>query len=57
MITKKLKSITFEYNEISREFNVVTDYEAFTLSKIQAFALLRFIVRIAQRNWLRRKKD
>jgi len=55
-ITKELKSFTFEYDE---ERKVFTISEAdgmlgcIELNKVYAFAFMRFVIRMAQKNWLR----
>ncbi len=59
-ITKQLKNATFEYNEESKVFTLY-DHDGFNgtieLNKIYAFAFMRFVVRMAQRNWLRSTKS
>jgi hypothetical protein len=56
-ITKQLKYASFEYNEESKEFSVQDgDGNQVVLNKIYAFALMRFVIRMAQRNWLRSNK-
>lgn len=57
VISKQLKNATFEYNEDSKEFTI-EDAEGnyVVLNKIYAFALMRFVIRMAQRNWLRSNK-
>tara|TARA_Y100001936_G_C15829846_1_gene536198 strand:+ start:457 stop:732 length:276 start_codon:yes stop_codon:yes gene_type:complete len=60
-ITKELKHATFEYDEEAKEFNILTKpfgesttgRNSITLNKVYAFAFMRFVVRMAQRNWLR----
>lgn len=56
-ITKQLKHAEFEYNEETKQFRV-QDREGneVVLNKIYAFALMRFVIRMAQRNWLRSNK-
>jgi hypothetical protein len=51
-ITKELKNGIFEYNEESKCF-LITDSNNNTieLNKIYGFALMRFIIRIAQKNF------
>ena len=59
-IKKKLKNIEFHYNEELKKFEILREGEIsknIDLNKIEAFALMRFIVRISQRNWMRSKKD
>lgn len=59
-ITKQLKSATFEYDEEKKVFTLY-DHDGFNgtieLNKIYAFAFMRFVVRMAQRNWLRSSKS
>lgn len=59
-ITKQLKNATFEYDEESKTFTLY-DHDGFNgtieLNKIYAFAFMRFVVRMAQRNWLRSTKN
>lgn len=55
-ITKELKNITFEYDESTKTFTLTNPkYEFIELNKVYAFAFMRFVVRMAQRNWLRGK--
>ena len=57
-ITKNLKYCTFEYDEETKSFLIIDteDGGVVELNKIYAFAFMRFVVRMAQRNWLRGKK-
>jgi hypothetical protein len=55
-IKKDLKYATFEYDESSKSFTIINDNgDSVTLNKVYAFAFMRFVVRMAQRNWLRGK--
>jgi hypothetical protein len=55
-IKKDLKYATFEYDESSKAFKITNDDgNSITLNKVYAFAFMRFVVRMAQRNWLRNK--
>ena len=63
-VTKKLKFATFEYDGDNKTFiikgNLLPDTEPFTfftLNKIYAFALQRFIIRIAQKEFGHGRKD
>lgn len=57
IIKKELKNATFEYDEDSKVFKVFDNAGAvISLNKVYAFAFMRFVVRMAQRNWLRSKK-
>tara|TARA_B110000305_G_scaffold239011_1_gene305770 strand:+ start:289 stop:543 length:255 start_codon:yes stop_codon:yes gene_type:complete len=59
-ITKELKNATFEYDEEKKTFTIM-EADGFNgcieLNKVYAFAFMRFVVRISQRNWLRDKKS
>jgi hypothetical protein len=58
-IKKELKNITFEYDEESKVFTISGEdelYNTVELNKVYAFAFMRFVVRMAQRNWLRPQK-
>jgi len=59
-IRKELKNITFEYDEEKKIFTIM-EADGFNgyiqLNKVYAFAFMRFVVRVAQRNWLRTKKS
>ena len=57
-ITKKLKYAEFEYDEETKQFLIVDpeNGNAVELNKVYAFAFMRFVVRMAQRNWLRQIK-
>ena len=57
VISKQLKNATFEYNEDSKQFTIEdAEGNCVVLNKIYAFALMRFVIRMAQRNWLRSNK-
>ena len=67
-IKKQLKNATFVYDEDSKEFTIQTTPNgksksgyapggsSIALNKIYAFAFMRFVIRISQRNWLKGKK-
>ena len=56
-ITKQLKHAEFEYDEETKQFRVQDgEGNEVVLNKIYAFALMRFVIRMAQRNWLRSNK-
>jgi hypothetical protein len=67
-ITKKLKYATFVYDEELKEFTIKTTPHgesesgyavggnSIKLNKIYSFAFMRFVIRMAQRNWLRSNK-
>jgi hypothetical protein len=58
-INKQLKNVSFEYDENKKSFTIM-EADGFNgyieLNKVEAFAFMRFVVRMAQRNWLRNKK-
>ena len=55
-INKDLKYATFEYDESRKDFKIINDNgDSVTLNKVYAFAFMRFVIRMAQRNWLRGK--
>ena len=58
-IIKKLKNAEFEYDEETKKFLIIDaeDGSSVELNKVYAFAFMRFVVRMAQRNWLRNKKS
>ena len=60
IIEKNLKYASFTWNDELKELRVYGADEKgasyVVLNKVYAFALVRFIVRLAQRNWFRRKK-
>lgn len=58
-IKKKLKNAEFEYDEETKKFLIIDseDGGVVELNKVYAFAFMRFVVRMAQRNWLRNKKS
>ena len=56
-IKKELKNATFIYDEEKKYFIIGgKGGEFIKLDKIYAFAFMRFVVRMAQRNWLRPNK-
>ncbi len=58
-IKKELKNATFEYDEETKSFTIIGADELYStveLNKVYAFAFMRFVIRMAQRNWLRNKK-
>ena len=57
-ISKDLKNASFEYNEETKSFSIKDKSgNEIELNKVYAFAFMRFVVRMAQRNWLRNKKS
>ena len=58
LISKKLKNAEFEYDEETKKFFIIDpeNGNAVELNKVYAFAFMRFVVRMAQRNWLRQPK-
>lgn len=57
-IKKKLKNVEFEYDDETKKFALLNSErgETIELNKVHAFAFMRFVVRMAQRNWFRQKK-
>ena len=56
-ITKELKYATFEWDEDTKSFMITEeDGNRVILNKVYAFAFMRFVIRMAQRNWLRKQK-
>ena len=59
-IRKKLKNAEFEYDEETKTFTIMEEdgfHGHIQLNKVYAFAFVRFVVRMAQRNWFRDKKS
>ena len=56
-IDKNLKFADFSYDEESKTFTISDkNGNGVELNKVYSFAFMRFVIRIAQRNWLRTKK-
>jgi hypothetical protein len=56
--TKKLKYAEFEWDEESKSFMITEeDGNRVILNKVYAFAFMRFVIRMAQRNWYRKVKE
>jgi len=56
-ITKQLKYANFSYDEEYKTFTITEeDGNRVILNKVYSFAFMRFVVRMAQRNWLRQTK-
>ena len=56
-INKSLKFADFSYDEESKTFTIADkNGNVVELNKVYSFAFMRFVIRIAQRNWLRTKK-
>ena len=58
-INKKLKNAEFEYDEETKVFTIMEQdgfHGHIQLNKVYAFAFMRFVVRMAQRNWLKNPK-
>ena len=58
-IKKSLKYADFEYDEKDKSFTIIDtqDGGVVELNKVYAFAFMRFVIRMAQRNWLRQIKN
>tara|TARA_Y100000361_G_C11110970_1_gene317536 strand:- start:191 stop:460 length:270 start_codon:yes stop_codon:yes gene_type:complete len=54
-IKKELKYAEFEYDEESKKFLIIDteNGSVVELNKVYAFAFMRFVIRMAQRNWMR----
>lgn len=56
-IKKELKNVAFEYSEETKTFSINDlNGNKISLNKVYSFAFMRFVVRIAQRNWFRKQK-
>ncbi len=55
VINKDLKNVSFSYDEVSKLFSIKKSDGEIELNKVESFAFLRFLIRISQRNWLRKK--
>ena len=53
-IKKELKYGSFEWNEETKKFKITQGDQSVELNKIYAFAFVRFLIRLAQRNWFRK---
>ena len=57
-ITKELKYASFEWDDDSKSFMITEeDGNRVTLNKVYAFAFMRFVIRMSQRNWYRKTGD
>jgi hypothetical protein len=58
-IKKSLKYADFEYDEETKKFLIIDseDGGVVELNKVYAFAFMRFVIRMSQRNWYRKMKD
>ena len=56
-ITKTLKYATFEWDDEYKTFTITEeDGNRVILNKVYSFAFMRFVIRMAQRNWYRKIK-
>jgi len=56
-INKKLKFGEFSYDEDSKIFTIIDrEGNRAELNKVYSFAFMRFVIRMAQRNWLKQLK-
>ena len=56
-ITKNLKYADFEWDDESKTFTITEeDGNRVILNKVYAFAFMRFVIRMAQRNWWKQIK-
>ena len=55
-ITKELKYATFEWDDEEKTFTLWSEghTEGIKLNKVYAFAFMRFVIRMAQRNWFKK---
>ena len=55
-ITKNLKYATFEWDDEEKAFTLWSEgyTEGLKLNKVYAFAFMRFMIRMAQRNWFKK---
>ena len=54
-INKNLKFANFSYDEESKTFAISDkDGHGVELNKVYSFAFMRFVIRMAQRNWLKK---
>jgi hypothetical protein len=53
-IKRELKHGSFEWNDETKMFKITNGEDSLELGKVYAFAFLRFVFRIAQRNWFRK---
>ena len=53
-IKRKLKHGSFEWDDEAKMFKITNGEYSVELGKVYAFAFLRFVFRIAQRNWFRK---
>ena len=54
-ITKNLKYVTFEWDDEDKTFTITEDDGSrVILNKVYSFAFMRFVIRMAQRNWYRK---
>tara|TARA_Y100000034_G_scaffold74414_1_gene89525 strand:+ start:166 stop:489 length:324 start_codon:yes stop_codon:yes gene_type:complete len=53
-IKRELKHGSFEWDDETKMFKITNGEYSIELGKVYAFAFLRFVFRIAQRNWFRK---
>ena len=55
-ISKELKYAKFEWDDEEKTFTLWSDEkeDGLKLNKVYAFAFMRFVIRMAQRNWLKK---
>ena len=56
MIYKKLKTVTFIYDESIKTLGIDTEFGIVSLDRIRMFSLARFILRVAQKPVKKLKK-
>ena len=53
-IKKQLKYGSFEWDDETKAFKITQGEQTIKLSKVYTFAFVRFVLRMAQRNWFRK---
>ena len=57
-ITKNLKYASFEWDDEEKTFSITEeDGNRVILNKVYSFAFMRFVIRMAQRNWYRKTEN
>lgn len=54
-ISKELKYGHFSWDDTSKHFTIHSSGQTVALDKTYALAFVRFVLRIAQRNWFRKR--
>lgn len=56
IITRKLKYISFEFDEEKKEFRICKDRVYFAMNKVYTVAFNRFVTSMLSRGWYRKVK-